>query len=243
MPKPWLKEALFWLHFFVILGGILMGLVLPWWLAVSAVIAHRIHLRLFDGCALSRLQKNKQCLGADQDYLQELSLRFFKKPLTKQYVKTADRGLVTLSLVVIGLTTLGYAWLVVSVVGITIAWYGVWAAWRMMSKQNNLCPVGDSCQKIKQSRYSTLFGIPVELLGISYFGVLTVLQLLLTLNNFKPVILQQMVTTLTILGLVFSVTLVFVQARILKSLCQDCMNIHGATLSFCAVQFIPLLLR
>jgi uncharacterized membrane protein len=241
MRSNWVKEGLFWLHFFVILGGILMGLVLPWWLAISAVIVHRVHLRVFDGCALSRLQKNKQCLAADQDYLQEVSWRLFGKTLDKQYVKLADKLLVSLSLLVIAATFFGYASIVLVVFALALTTYGIFASKQLLKAAPKTCDLRSSCREVTQSAFNTLAGIKVELLGIVYFSVLVIAQILLALNNFEPALLQYTVSALSITGLLFSLYFIVVQARVLKSLCQGCMNVHGATFSLCLVQSMAFL--
>lgn len=240
--KLWLNEALFWLHFLIILGGILMGLVLPWWLAISAVIAHRLHLRIFDGCAFSHFQKKTNSLAHDRDYLQDLSLRLFGYHLAKTHVKIADRSLVTTSLVTIVLSYFGLGWVVITLLAVLIAAYGIYKSWQMLQKPaRDVCQVNADCSDVKSSAYSSLFGIPVELLGIGYFGILGVLQLLLALNNFQPATLQTIVTSLVILGVTSSAVFIFLQAKIIKAMCSSCMSVHGASFSLATIQLASVL--
>lgn len=240
--KQWLHEALFWLHFFVILGGVLMGLVLPWWLALTAIVAHRVHLKLFDGCALSRLQKKTNSLAANQDYLQDLGKRLFNYDLPKQYVKTADRLIVATSLLVVLMAAVGLGGLVIALVTVLFAGFGGIRSWRMLQPKptTSICAIDNPCEDAKDTRFSSLGGIPVELLGVGYFGVLAALQVLLALNGFQPLLLQQIVAGLLVAGVCSSVFFIIVQAQVLGTLCRSCMTVHGASFSLAVVQVVRL---
>lgn len=214
-----------------------MGLVLPWWLTLSAIAAHRLHLKILGSCALSKLTKASQGLGHDMDYLQQLSMRLFKKLLPKKYVKLTDRLIVSASLLVVFLAQFGLGWLVISIATTAFACYGSLLAYRMLKQSSDSCELG-SCNVVKQSRFSKFFGIRVELLGILYFLALIAFQLILALNNFEPELLQNLVFALISLGITTSAVFIFLQVKVIRSFCASCMNVHGVSLSVFMIQAV-----
>lgn len=222
-----------------------MGLVLPWWLALLAIIAHRIHLKIFDGCALSKLQKASQGLDLGLDYLQQLTIRLFGKFLPKKYVKPLDRALVAASLIVIGLSAMGLSWFALLLVSVLFAAFGLKYSWKMLKTSSvvqGVCQIESTCGEVKNSKFSSIFGLPIEYLGVGYFGFLVIAQICLAINNFEPVFLQNLVFGLSVVGILGSAVFVFIQAKVIKSLCQSCMTIHGISFSVCILQGLHLLI-
>lgn len=93
-----------------------------------------------------------------------------------------------------------------------------------------VCPIGGHCAMVVHSKYSKLFGLPVELLGAIYYFLITSFY---TINFFVPGLFPDSVlflgVFLSVLAFFFSVYLVFVQAFALKNWCTWCLFSAGFT--------------
>ena len=241
LTEMWLHEALFWAHFGIVAGAVLMGLVLPWQIAVGLIILHRIHVRMFDGCVFSRLQKKTGALDHSEDYLQQLTKRLFNYNLQSKHVKTLDRSIVTLSLAVIAAAHFGFSHMIIVAFVALVSVFGAVACLLMARSQRSpasstTCQVDSrsACDDVKNSRFSSIFGIPVEYLGIGYFVALILVEII-QLNITNNLFTAFHILLLTA-GLVTSVAFIVLQAKVLKTLCKSCLNVHGASLSVLLVQ-------
>ncbi len=98
------------------------------------------------------------------------------------------------------------------------------------------------CNVVVNSRYSKMFGVPNEAIGILYYGGVTVLGLLALvgvqlLSDPFFLFLFLMVAAGSVL---FSLVLIFVQAFIIKSWCEYCLV--SAAASFAIFLFVVWLL-
>lgn len=102
-----------------------------------------------------------------------------------------------------------------------------------------LCPIGSDCDKVIHSEYSYFFGIPVELLGLVYYGLIGLTYgLFILLPELALPIFIFSVLVLTTIALLFSLYLTFIQAFVLKEWCTWCLISAG----FCLIIFIFALL-
>ncbi len=76
------------------------------------------------------------------------------------------------------------------------------------------CTIALGCETVLTSRFSTIFGIPIALVGSIFFLVLIFLLLLGFFRYFKLLILS---------GLGISVVLFCIQAFVLHAFCQYCL--------------------
>ena len=87
-----------------------------------------------------------------------------------------------------------------------------------------VCPLEGSCEHVVQSDYSTICGVPVDVLGMIYYFCI---GLLYTLFAFAPAILPSFmsyaVIGISITSFLFSVYLTCVQAFALKHWCTWCL--------------------
>tara|TARA_A100001015_G_C14993274_1_gene715008 strand:+ start:1057 stop:1461 length:405 start_codon:yes stop_codon:yes gene_type:complete len=81
------------------------------------------------------------------------------------------------------------------------------------------CVVGNSCEKVLSSSYSTLFGFPLGLYGVIFFSIL--LYVLLQ-NNPKTEFLNKIEMILLSIGGIISVLLMSIQFMLLRSFCIYC---------------------
>ncbi len=86
-----------------------------------------------------------------------------------------------------------------------------------------VCPIDSDCNAVIKSKYSKLFGFPVELLGIIYYASFFIIYLLtlfiFTFNNTIEIIL----IILSSLALGFSLYLLSLQAFIIREWCFWCL--------------------
>ena len=91
-----------------------------------------------------------------------------------------------------------------------------------------VCPLNGSCEEVTTSKYSKFFGIPVEKLGIFYYGLIV---LIYALHYLLPELLSDtvlfLVTGFTIGAFIFSLYLIFIQAFVLKKWCTWCLFSAG----------------
>jgi|GEM_PF-2282973 len=238
--QMWLHEALFWTHFLIIIGAVLMGLVLPWQVATGAIILHRLHLKFFDDCAFSRLQRKVGGLNHADSYLQQLTKRLFNHSLKTYQLKTVDRSLVALSIAVIIAANLNLSHIVTLAIVVAISMFGATACLLMWRSQSNMkssatCNVNSrsTCESIKSTTYSSIFGVPVEHLGLGYFVVLILAEILRLI--YPTGLLATAHAVLIAAGLLTTMTFIILQVKVLKTLCTSCLNVHGASITVAVV--------
>lgn len=87
-----------------------------------------------------------------------------------------------------------------------------------------VCPVGETCDDVINSKYSQFLGMPVEVLGILYYTFITLAFAAFLIEpayaTFYPVALA---FGTTVLAFLFSLYSVFVQAVLLKKWCMWCI--------------------
>lgn len=98
--------------------------------------------------------------------------------------------------------------------------------------QTLVCPIKFDCNTVVNSDYSKFFGIPVEILGMIYYGLIFFTYLsFIFLANIVPDVLVGLMIIVSHIALLFSLYLLFVQIFVLKKLCSWC--IVSAVISTC----------
>ena len=90
------------------------------------------------------------------------------------------------------------------------------------------CQIAKGCETVLTSQFSTIFGIPIALLGSLFFLVLIFLLLLKKNHYFKPLALS---------GAIVGVILFYIQAFVLHAFCQYCLLTEAILFSIFAVSF------
>ena len=83
------------------------------------------------------------------------------------------------------------------------------------------CSVISGCQSVLDSSYSTVFGVPVALMGVAYYLSIIIIALLY-IDIDKKIILK-ILSYFPITGFVFSIWLVYLQFFVINAICQYCM--------------------
>ncbi|MEK7122620.1 MAG: vitamin K epoxide reductase family protein, partial [Patescibacteria group bacterium] len=102
-----------------------------------------------------------------------------------------------------------------------------------------MCPIGGKCATVMASEYARFFGIPLEIIGIAYYGFIFVAYMTLFLGaDGGYSLIPFLLFGLTITALLFSAYLTFIQAFTIKQWCTLCL----ASAGFCTVIFTSALI-
>ena len=117
------------------------------------------------------------------------------------------------------------------------------------SHEKMICPLKSNCDTVIYSPYSKFFGVPLELLGLLYYGLIAVgYALFLIFPTLATPLVVFGVLFATTAALLFSLYLIFIQAFTLKQWCTWCLMsaglcviIFATALSISELGFISLL--
>ncbi len=103
-----------------------------------------------------------------------------------------------------------------------------------------VCPLNGKCENVIHSKFSKLFGIPLEIIGMLYYGLIAVFYLLYSFSpQTLPVYASYIIMGITVTAFVFSIYLTLLQAVVIRSWCTWCLFSAGlCTLIFLLVFFI-----
>lgn len=77
------------------------------------------------------------------------------------------------------------------------------------------------CETVLTSKYATVLGVPISLIGSLFYLLLIGLSLLLLTNPKK--IFEKILFLISFLGAIVSLILIYIQFAILKTYCQYCL--------------------
>lgn len=109
--------------------------------------------------------------------------------------------------------------------GFLLAFY-IWH--KKSSSEKLVCPIGADCDAVVHSKYASFFGIPVEVLGIFYYGLVGVSYgIFLAVPALVSAVVLFFVLTASAAALLFSLYLTFIQAVLLRQWCTWCLLSAG----------------
>lgn len=101
------------------------------------------------------------------------------------------------------------------------------------TKKNNtkalVCPIGGQCDAVVNSKYSKFLGIPVEIIGMVYYGLVILFYSLRFFSSPVSDGLLFFATAFSVVAFLFSVYLVLIQAFSIKHWCTWCLFSAGFT--------------
>lgn len=118
-------------------------------------------------------------------------------------------------------TTLLTVGVVLTLLGLSDAWYLAQAALDGAALSCSLGAGLDGCNIVAQSPYSHLFGVPLALYGVFFYAVLFVTLSILFVKS--SCALYRVATALGAIGLIVSTYFLFLQIFIIKALCIYCI--------------------
>lgn len=86
-----------------------------------------------------------------------------------------------------------------------------------------VCPVHFDCDTVVHSDYSKFFGVPVEVFGMIYYGLLFFSYVIISfLPEVLPIIFVEFMVLTSISAFLFSLYLIGIQIFVLKKACSWC---------------------
>ena len=97
----------------------------------------------------------------------------------------------------------------------------VYLVWKSRIKKPLVCPIGQDCNKVLESKWGKVFFIKNDILGLLFYvGVIIGSVLLLSEFSEKIKIVLILASGIAVL---FSIFLVFIQAKVIKNYCFYCL--------------------
>ncbi|MFT4309977.1 MAG: vitamin K epoxide reductase family protein [Candidatus Woesearchaeota archaeon] len=114
--------------------------------------------------------------------------------------------------------------IIVSVIGLIIAGYALYLHYAPTG-ETTFCNISDSfnCDIVNKSAYATFIGIPVALIGIGRYVTFMLLSFL-DIKNYFGSPMHILILALSIIGMIFTLYLVYVEAFILYTWCVVCIG-------------------
>lgn len=84
------KEILFWTHFGIGIAGMSIGFYFSLPIVMALVVGHRIHVVLFRGCFVSRIQQYLGHFPEQVNFLQVVAKKILKRDINSFQVILAD---------------------------------------------------------------------------------------------------------------------------------------------------------
>lgn len=108
-------------------------------------------------------------------------------------------------------------------------------------KKKLVCPIRSSCDKVVHSKYSTMFGIPLEVMGMVYYLFIGLAYNVILLSgiDYSPFI--KILTLFSLASVVMSLYLLSVQVFILKQWCAWCLTSSALSILIFIFSFLNVM--
>ncbi len=121
------------------------------------------------------------------------------------------------------------SFLALSVGGIITSGYLVWKHYRKQ-RQPLVCPLNHDCSIVTESRWSHIFYVRNEVLGLLFYVGMVIIGLGLAFLGEHGELLRLAIRISTASGVLFSLLLVFIQVKVIKDYCFYCLISAAITL-------------
>jgi uncharacterized membrane protein len=113
---------------------------------------------------------------------------------------------------------------IISLLGILGFSLALYIHTKKKSKKKLVCPMRSDCDTVIHSDYSTVFGIPVEILGMIYYACIgSAYTIISVLNLWSPVV-GLVLLIMSACSVLFSLYLITLQIFVIKHWCAWCMS-------------------
>lgn len=121
-----------------------------------------------------------------------------------------------------------------SILGLFIAGY---IGYKKKKQEKLKCIVGNNCDIVTHSKYSKMFGVPLEYFGMLYYLVIITLALFLIYEQIElfNISIEALIIGFSVFATIFSVYLIYIQLIVLKNTCDYCLA--NAGISFLILLF------
>ena len=108
-----------------------------------------------------------------------------------------------------------------AVLGIVVS---VYMTDNKLTENPNMCLGNGGCSTVNSSKYATLYGIPVAVIGIGGYLSIFLLLWLEHRNKFLAANGTLVVFALALLGFLFTIYLIYVELALIHALCPFCVT-------------------
>jgi len=117
--------------------------------------------------------------------------------------------------------------ILVGVVGASWSWHLL--QWYISANALTACILGTQCPLVFQTSFSYFYGVPIHLLAIGWFSLLTLLAVLRTIGIKSAAVIGTVIGAFCIPAIIY---LDYIQVAIIHAICSDCELAHvlGLTL-------------
>jgi len=118
--------------------------------------------------------------------------------------------------------------------------FGFWVARKINTKKRSknpfVCPIKFDCNSVVNSDYSKLFGVPIEIFGMMYYGLVFVIYLFSSINLYftqvlPPNELVVFMIALSSFAFLFSLYLIGIQVFVIRKFCSWCLVSAAVSIS------------
>lgn len=94
---------------------------------------------------------------------------------------------------------------------------------KRIAAEEPICPVGEGCSTVLNSKYNRLFGVHNDILGMIFYASLAAIAALLVIDGGNPLLLVAAAEVMLIGATAMSIALIYIQGRILRAWCFWCL--------------------
>jgi uncharacterized membrane protein len=109
-------------------------------------------------------------------------------------------------------------------------------------KKKMICPMRSNCDTVIHSDHSKILGIPVELLGMTYYAFIGLSYVFVSLLGLWSMPVAMILIGVSGSALLFSIYLVSLQAFVIKHWCTWCLFSAGICLTIFILSYINITL-
>jgi uncharacterized membrane protein len=93
-----------------------------------------------------------------------------------------------------------------------------------LTDNQSMCIGNGGCSKVNSSVYAEVYGIPVAVLGIIGYAALMVMLLVENRNSFLRSNATMIIFGMALIGFLFTLYLIYVEAALIHALCPFCLT-------------------
>ncbi|MEK6835144.1 MAG: vitamin K epoxide reductase family protein [Nanoarchaeota archaeon] len=113
---------------------------------------------------------------------------------------------------------MNYFIIIAAVLGIIDAYY---IYYKKKRNEKLACYIGNDCNKVLKSKYSTMFGIPNEVIGILYYIFIILASIFL--NYYNTSLYAHIIFGIISFSMFASLVLLYIQIFVIKEYCDYCL--------------------
>ena len=121
--------------------------------------------------------------------------------------------------------------------GLAVAWF---IYYKRSKKENLVCVVGKKCDVVLYSKYNNIANVPLENLGMLYYVTVAILTILFLRGQetILAIPIISTIITISVIGALFSIYLLYVQGVILKAWCDYCITSAIISIAILVVELV-----